>query len=83
MCVICWQLFVKDFVKFMATGKKVRGHIHNVICFEEKVGVFVNIEALEQYPNQCGSWIISGVQCIPVNAIMCVLPEAGTWAEHI
>ena len=41
------------------------------------------IEALEQYPNQCGSWIISGVQCVPVNAILCVLPQAGTLAEHI
>ena len=41
------------------------------------------IEALEQYPNQYGSWIISGVQCVPVNAILCVLPQAGTWAEHI
>ena len=36
------------------------------------MGVFVNIEALEQYPNQYGSWIISGVQCVPVNAILCV-----------
>ena len=41
------------------------------------------MEALEQYPNQCGSWIISGVQCVPVNAILCVLPQAGTLAEHI
>ncbi|KAL5456874.1 hypothetical protein EMCRGX_G034099 [Ephydatia muelleri] len=71
------------FVEFMETGKKVTGRVHDFVCFEEKVGVFVNIEALEQYPNQCGSWIISGVQCVPVNAILCVLPQAGTWAEHI
>ena len=86
MCVSpVGNVFVKDFVEFMVTGKKVTGRVHDFICFEEKVGVFVNIEALEQYPNQCGSWIISGVQCIPVNAILCVLPQAGTgtWAEHI
>ena len=47
------------------------------------MGVSVNIEVLEQYPKNCGSWIISGLQCIPVIAILCVLPEAGTWAAHI
>ena len=66
-------MFVKDFVEFMVTGKKVTGGVHDFICFEEKMGVFVTIEALEQYPNQCGSWIISGMQCVPVNAILCVL----------
>ena len=66
------NVFVKDFVEFMVTGKKVTGRVHDFICFEEKVGVFVNIEALEQYPNQYWSWIISGVQCVPVNAILCV-----------
>ena len=86
MCVSpVGNVFVKDFVEFMVTGMKVTGRVHDFICFEEKVGVFVNIEALEQYPNQCGPWIISGVQCVPVNAILCVLPQAGTgtWAEHI
>ena len=84
MCVSpVGNVLVKDFVEFMETGKKVTGRVHDFVCFEEKVGVFVNIEALEQYPNQCGSWIISGVQCVPVNAILCVLPQAGTWAEHI
>ena len=86
MCVSpVGNVFGKDFVECMKTGKEVTGRVHDFICFEEKVGVFVNIEALEQYPNQCGSWIISGVQCIPVNAILCVLPQAGkrTWAEHI
>ena len=77
------NVFVKDYVEFMVTGKKVTGRVHDFICFEEKMGVFVTIEALEQYPNQCGSWIISGMQCIPVNAILCVLPQAGTRAEHI
>ena len=76
-------MFVKDFVEFMVPGKKVTGRVHNFICFEMKVGVFVNIDALEQYPNLCDSWIISGVLCVPVNAILYVLPEAGTWAEHI
>ena len=70
-------------MEFVVTGKKVTGRIHDFICLEEEVGVFINIEALEQYPNQCGSWIISGVQCVPVNAILCVLTEAGTRAEHI
>ena len=48
------NVFVKDFVEFMVTGKKVTGRVHDFICLEEKVGVFVNVEALEQYPNQCG-----------------------------
>ena len=74
--------FVKDFVEFVVTGKKVTGCVHD-LRFEEKVGVSVKIEVLEQYPNNCGSWIISGLQCIPVIAILCVLPEAGTWAAHI
>ena len=84
MCVSpIGNVFVKDFVEFMVTGKKVTGHVHAFISFEEKAGVFVNIEVLEQHPNQCGSWIISGLQCIPVNAILCVLPEAGSWAFQI
>ena len=77
------NVFVKDFVEFVVTGKKVTGCVHDFLCFEEKVGVLVNTEVLEQYPNDCSSWIISGLQCIPVNAILCVLPEASTWAMHI
>ena len=83
MCVSpVGNVFVKDFVVFMVTRTKVTGRVHDFICFEEKVGFFINIETLEQYPNQYGSWIIPGVQCVPVNAILCVLPQAGTWAEH-
>ena len=32
------NVFVKDFVEFMVTGKKVTGRVHGFICFEEKVG---------------------------------------------
>ena len=39
--------FVKDFVEFVITGKKVTGRVHDFLCFEEKVGVSVNIEVLE------------------------------------
>ena len=71
MCVSpVGNVLMKDIVELMVTEKKVTGRVHDFICFEEKVGVFVNIEALEQYPNQYGSWIISGVQCVPVNAIL-------------
>ena len=83
MCVSpVGNVFVKDFVVFMVTRTKVTGRVHDFICFEEKVGFYTIIETLEQYPNQYGSWIIPGVQCVPVNAILCVLPQAGTWAEH-
>ena len=40
MCVSpVGNVFGKDFVEFMVTGKKVTGPVHGFICFEEKVGV--------------------------------------------
>ena len=41
MCVSpVGNVFGKDFVEFMITGKKVTDRVHGfIICFEEKVGV--------------------------------------------
>ena len=54
------NVFVKDFVEFVVTGKKVTGCVHDFLCFEEKLDVFVNIEALEQYPNQF-MWLLDNI----------------------
>ena len=55
--------FMKDFVAFVVTGKKVTGRVHDFLYFEEKV-VFLLKEVLEQYRNDCGSWIISGLHAV-------------------
>ena len=52
MCVSpVHNVFGKDFVEFMVTGKKVTGRVHDFICFEEKVGVFVNIDVVSLLSN--------------------------------
>ena len=83
VCVTCWQCVCERFCGVYGNWEESHRSCSRLRMFRRESGSFVKIEALEQYPNQCGSWIISGVQCVPVNAILCVLPQAGTWAEHI